>query len=413
MSVRQRWLFVAFLVTFASACATDSGEPTDRAGASSATGSGGAGAAGTSAGAGGADDFGNTDMRVAQAPQEIVELPGADGNCGATSVQAEQVIVEEQFEVEEEVTTVEPVAIYLMLDQSGSMVLLWPGVANSVTQFVQDPMSAGVDVAIQYFPAFGECTGTGYDVPEVPMGRLSGHAVNITNSLAAHGPFGIGTPIEGALRGVTRYCQNFQQQNPSEKCIAVFITDGAPSGCNEDHNAIVQIATDAQAAGVTTYAVGLAGSDFTLLNRISMEGGAEDCDPGPQYACDVTAGGDQLVVALNRIREAVTTTVTRIETVTMTVETPLECEWELPAPDNAAQGFDQDQVNVQLTAPGAADATLGKVASAADCVADAWHYDDATSPTRIIACPETCDMIQSTTGAAVDILLGCPTLVIE
>ena len=62
----------------------------------------------------------------------------------------------------------------------------------------------------------------------------------------------------------------------------------------------------ANAAGVKTYAVGLQGSDFSLLDKISMQGGAGDCDlAAPTYACDVTAGSDSLVEALNKIREQV------------------------------------------------------------------------------------------------------------
>ena len=226
-------------------------------------------------------------------------------------------------------------------------------------------------------------------------------------------PTGIGTPIEGALRGATTYCDNFQQATPDEQCIVVLVTDGSPSGCNEVHQDLVNIVGNAYAAGVVTYAVGLAGSDFTLLDQIATEGGAEDCDASARYACDVTAGADQLVVALNEIRAQVTETVTRIETTTMIVETPLECEWELPAAKNEAQGFDKAQVNVQLSAPSMVDVTLGNVVAEADCTGDAWHYDDFDNPTRIIACPDTCNTIQNTTGAAVDILLGCPTLVIE
>jgi len=372
------------------------------------------GGAGSSGG-----DFGNTDVSMATDTQPAVmdSVAMDDGNCGATSVVAEQVVLEEFIEIEEEVTTVEPVAFYIMLDQSFSMVPLWFGAVAGIKAFVTDPMSDGIDVALDFFPGFGMirgCDGSGYENPHIPMGRLPGHAPAITSTLdSLLGPTGIGTPIEGALRGATAFCANFQAQNPDEKCIAVLVTDGSPSGCQEDPNALVSIVAQAFSGGVITYGVGLAGSDFTLLNRISQEGGADDCDPGAQYACDVTASADQLVLALNRIRAAVTNTVTRVETVTTVVETPLACEWELPPPDSINQGFDKMQVNVKLSATELGAKQLSYVESESACAADAWYYDDATAPTRIIACPDTCSVIESSTGAAVDILLGCPTLVLE
>jgi hypothetical protein len=60
---------------------------------------------------------------------------------------------------------------------------------------------------------------------------------------------------------LTRFCAQFQQTNMSEKCVGVLVTDGEPVGCNGDTAALVNIATQAHMNGVTTYAVGLTGSD--------------------------------------------------------------------------------------------------------------------------------------------------------
>lgn len=425
---------LSYLVVFAmglTACASDSEGGSDRnSGSGSGTGSGapGDGSEGTAGSGAGGPGFGNTNSMGA-GPMEIVQLPSDDGTCGAVSMEAEEVVIEEEIEVPEEVTSVAPVAINIILDQSGSMggapaippfipavPALWPGAVDSINAFVNDPMSEGLSVALQYFPVAGyQCNGTGYDMPEVPMGKLlpdGVQAMAIANSLAAHAPNG-NTPIEGALRGVTSYCQTYTPSDPNEVCVAVFITDGFPTDCSADATTLAGIAGTAAGAGVITYAVGLQGSDFTLLDQISMQGGAEDCDAAAAtYACDVTAGSDKLVEALKKIRKEVITTVTHTETVMKTVEKPLDCEFVLPPPENVAQGFDKDEVNVQLTGPSISDTTLGRVPSKGDCAADAWYYDDATAPTRIIACPDTCDMIQATEGAKIDILLGCPTIII-
>jgi hypothetical protein len=410
--VETRAAEAAGVIFFFVACANNP-EVTDR--------SHGAGAAG---GIGGASDmvagmaapdgtFDNPNGRADSGVPMMVPIPAPEGGeCGATSVQAQQVVVSEEIEVMEEVTSREPVAIYLMLDQSASSILLWPGAVSAINAFVNDPESAGIDVAIQYFPLLTEaCDGTGYATPEVSPGRLPMHAPMIGSSLSAHAPFGFDTPMEGALRGATQFCSGFQADNPDEKCVAVLITDGAPSGCNEDFGQLAQIAQTAFSSGVLTYAVGLLGSDFELLNQIAMSGGAMDCDPGANFACDVTAGSDRLVDALNQIRDTVTTIETHIETVTTIVETPLECEWEIPPSPTGT--FDHEKVNVQLSSAGAPGTTLGKVASEAGCAVNGWYYDDPQAPTRIVACAPTCELIKGTAQAKVDILLGCRTIALE
>jgi len=388
-----------------------------KGGAGSASGgSGGAGGAGGAAGdwfgpggQGGATPIGGTDGGL-----------DLDAGCGTSSVEAEQIVIENEIIIEEMITEVQPVAMYVMLDQSMSMQNkgLWDPAKLALKAFIDDASSAGVDLALDYFPPLfgevGECTGAGYSDPAVPIGRLPDHATSIHSSLdALPTASGFGTPIEGALRGATQFCQTFQAANPMEKCIAVLVTDGVPElGCSEDYAVITQIATDAQAAGVMTFAVGLAGADFALLDMSAMAGGAEDCsDAADRFACDVSGGAAQLVDALNSIRDVVTTTTTRTEIMTVIEETPLECEWAIP--EEGDRQFDKMLVNVELSSPGGGEVAFGNVPSEGDCAARGWYYDDLDAPTRIIACEATCDLIQSTPQAKVDILLGCETVPIE
>lgn len=407
----------------ASACG---GDPlSDREGGTSPQG--GAGASGAGAGGGGGlggasgDPFGHGGGIGGGL---VLGGTGGDGGgdpgCGASSVKAEQVVLERVIEIEETVTEVQPVALYVMLDQSLSMQTggLWGPAKTALKAFVDDAGSAGVDIALDYFPpAFGdvgECNGNGYDTPAVAIGRLPDHAAAIHASLdAIPSAAGFGTPMEGALRGVTAFCQAFQAAHSPQKCVAVLVTDGEPQlGCSTNHATITQIAADARTAGVTTFAVGLSGANFTLLDAIAMAGGAEDCSSDPnRFACDVSGGASQLVDALSKIRDVVTTTTTRTEVVTMVEETPLPCEWEIP--DSPATPFDKELVNVELSSPAGGAVSLGKVSGFASCAARGWYYDDADAPSRIIACEETCELIQGTAMAQVDILLGCKTVPLE
>src|SRR6185503_7847299 len=96
-----------------------------------------------------------------------------------------------------------------------------------------------LDVALDVFPPLlgdvGECTGAGYDAPMVALGALPTNAMPIKDALDAIPlPTGIGTPIEGALRGVTKFCLDFEAAHPEEDCVAVLVTDGAPMGCAGD-----------------------------------------------------------------------------------------------------------------------------------------------------------------------------------
>lgn len=324
--------------------------------------------------------------------------------CGARSVQPEII----EVEVPVEVTRAAPIAINIMLDLSFSMVALWPGATQAITDFVNDPKSAGLDVALSVFPPFGgdQCAAATY-VPTVPMGRLPAHAGNIAMGLPAF-PAGLGTPIEGALRGATEFCKNFTPADPAdagEKCVVLFITDGEPSGCAIDAPTIISAA---QAAGIPTYTIALQGvPDLTLLNGIADATGT-DCDPAsPNSACDLTMG-DSFVDALALIRDTIVT----VETVVEQQVKPLTCEWGLPEPD-PQRGFDQEEVNVVLN--GSTPQTFAKVKGADACGDStmAWHYDVEENPTRILACPETCKVIEAAEGASIDIQLGCPTIILE
>ncbi len=358
---------------------------------------------------------------------------GIDKACASFSTEAKQVEVEVPTEVQVEVVVGSPVAIYLMQDQSWSMneqsgaTNKWQTAVDSINAFVNDPTSTNIDIALQYFALpGGDCaTGAGYDTPEVPLGTLPGHAANISASLAAHFPGAGGdpfTPIEGALRGLTAFCTRFKQDpvaNPDgEDCVAVLVTDGIPTTCNLDWNVLIGIAADAyNNYGVMTFAIGMAGADFNLLDQIAMAGGG-DCTPDPAdptWACNVSTGQITFLDALNQIRDMVTElqTITQIE-IQMQPQA-LECEWEIPEPP-AGEQFNPDKVNIQFSASGVAgdEQIIGRVNSADRCGDQlAWHYDDPNNPASMVACPKTCDTIQAAPTGRIDILLGCGTLLIE
>jgi hypothetical protein len=398
--MRMQWVITAAMLGIAVGC----GGGDDTLGEGNESGDGGSDASG-------GDAFGNPD------PDETFFYDGGwfdpDAGCGESMLEPGEIVTENEIVVTEEVTEVEPVALYLMLDQSSSMQagFLWDPAKTAVKEFVDDPSSTGIDLALDYFPSFlgeaGECNGAGFNAPAVPIGRLPDNAPNIHASLDGLPlALGLGTPIEGALRGAVSYCESFQAAHPDEKCVAVLVTDGYPEIlCSMDYGVIVDIAANAHAKGITTFAVGLAGADFVLLDMIAQAGGATDCSTDPsRFSCDVSGGASQLVDVLKKIRDSVTTSHTHTETMTMTERVPLPCEWALPVSNR--RHYDKELVNVELSSP-AGEVIFGRVEAPGKCAERGWYYDDFASPTRVISCPETCALIERTPEAQIDIVIGC------
>jgi von Willebrand factor type A domain len=389
---------------------------------------------------------------------------GIDGpTCGASRIEAKQVVVEKVVEIPEEVTeeiteevpetvteevtvevqTPKPTVLYIMFDKSMSMngppygdEHLWTPAVDALKSFVDDDDSAGLKVALQYFPIGGaSCNGNGYKTPAVAVGTLPAAAAAFKQSLDAHDPDGTSTPTEGALRGATEFCKQYQKDKQgAEQCVAVLVTDGAPNGCDGNTAnlaAIAKAAHDDPTSSVTTFAVGLKGASFTLLDEIAKKGGAPDCAPtnSSRYACDVSSGAGALFDALNLIREKVVTYETHTETHVVTHEVvktvthtvthteirqevtneDVPCEWTIPE-SSEDQPFDQNKVNIRLTSGDMQSTTFVHVGSKDACIDNAWYYDNEEQPTRFIACDQTCARIEGDSNAQIDILLGCATL---
>jgi hypothetical protein len=360
----------------------------------------------------------------------------------------------------------EPLVLYIMLDNSGSMDdnNKWTDAVAALTQFVQSNTSAtgsawtcknqdggtvptppnlpppgagAISIAIQYFHPENvggnpdECDGSAHGTPAVPVGPLPDNAQPIIDSLGNTGPSG-NTPTTGALTGATEFCAGYQTANPDRRCVAVLVTDGQPNGCGLTDNCpngtngscvdpgsagiLVPIATNAFSAAnsVMTFTVGMEGitpEGFVLLNAIAVAGGS-DCTPGSpgNEACNITTGGAQgFLDALNTIRKTVQVTGTTTQTYTTTETTTLACEWLIPKPEPGKR-FDPKLVNVNVTIENQLT-RIGNVETAADCAAagEGWYYDDPTAPTKILTCPALCDRLKAATTPKVEVLVGCVT----
>ena len=295
--------------------------------------------------------------------------------------------------------------MYIMMDRSGSMVgfcipflpcigaNVWAPVGTALGTFVTLAGSAGIGAGIQFFPlpAMAEdpaiCDVNLYAAPAVSIAPLPANGAAIQNAIVNNGPDQGGTPTRPAMEGAMAHAQWWAQQNPSHKVIIVLATDGEPNDCSSDVGSVSAIAASGLSGSprIETYVIGI--GNIASLNQIAAAGGTGQAlivDADPNVA------SQQFLDAMNAIRGRA-----------------VPCDYSMPP-----QGVSTPQlVNIEFSAPGVTTQSVKNVASQAGCGNGGWFYDDPANPNRIITCPETCNVISTTPGATVGVIVGCPTII--
>jgi hypothetical protein len=286
-----------------------------------------------------------------------------------------------------------------MTDKSASMMgSPWAQLTAAQQEFFGDPNSAGLWVAMRFYPTTDGCEDPTCSVPQcatplVTLGQLTAdYAPTDAQELALINGFGGVTPgganpMSAALEGALSRGSTVAAGWPNERVAVVFTTDGEPTGCNLDETYITQAAGTAYTtAGVLTFPIGyLDDVDPIHLNAIAAAGGTGQA----RFVGHDNAQQDYLD-ALEEIRHEVRT-----------------CRYvfpDTPPPDPQA-------VNVQLTPPAGSPSRIGYVTGAAACVpgSHAWYYDNASSPAWLELCPHTCSYVRANPTASIEIEVGCPT----
>jgi hypothetical protein len=292
-----------------------------------------------------------------------------------------------------------------MFDKSQSMGPLktstkWAGARKGMEAFVKDPGSAGLRIAIKFFPratdATPACSSTPYATPVVPFDVLPKNADPILAAIDAEAPDGFTTPMYPALNGALNGAITEVKTRPGEAGAVLLITDGAPDGpaamCGSVDPTDPAVLAGAAANGlafspsIKTFVVGLPGVDITLANKIAAAGGTTSA----VLVTDSSKIEEQFRDALAAVRGKA-----------------IPCEIGLP--EKVSKGeVSYGLVNVTYS--------KGGVPPAEDLLQDptcasgvGWRYDDATKPTKIILCPATCDAVHADPKAKIDVLLGCAT----
>lgn len=309
-----------------------------------------------------------------------------------------------------EKASLQPVAMLVMFDRSGSMNQdnKWPAASSAMTAFFQDPGTAGLKAALRFFPhdsPVSGCNNTDCNVnacttPLVDIGLLTADPAPadaqeqaLVQAIAASAPGGgqgQGTPMYAALAGAETWASSYHAAHPDEKTVVVLVTDGQPNGCDENIANIAALAAQALGVGILTYAVGLQGSSQQQMDQIAAAGGT-----GTGFFIGNGNAQADLLAALQAIQGK-----------------SVSCSFAMPQSSDPNKPIDPSKVNVNYTPGGGQQTTLGQVADAASCgPAGGWYYDNAANPTTITLCPATCAAVQADPNADIEILIGCATQV--
>lgn len=315
------------------------------------------------------------------------------------------------------------VNLYLMFDRSGSMEgPRWDQTTGALRAFLRDPASAGLRVALRFFPSTvgsevcggSTCTVGGCTTPRVSLGTLLAvqgqdlpcasmpndcavtqdpQECELVKAIRCTSPGGF-TPLLRAQQGATAFLEAHTWDHPSERSAVVLVTDGHPEGlswypaaCRTPPDGdFLSVAEQAyRQFGVVTHTINVEGGSESLMQGIAAAG------HGEYFFVSDAAVGTGLAAALNQIRT-----------------NTISCDLSIESP----QGVNPLQVSVTYSdGVGAAEA-LARVQGDSDCGAadDRWYFDDNAIPTRVTLCPATCQRVRSEPYSKLDLSVGCPTV---
>lgn len=294
---------------------------------------------------------------------------GEEKNCGLQNFKLER----------------QPAELLLVLDRSGSMKSKVGGSANSkwldVTQAVDETIKlteSTVSWGLKVFPAAVECQVD--DAVQVPIGATNYTA--ISSAITMTTPEGKGTPTYVAVQKAAEYLKTLTSKSPKYLVVA---TDGQPncmdgvSDKSNDPERPIMAVAEAAAAGFNTFVVGIAttnSSAHTTLNSMAEAGKQARQGDTKYYA---VASRTELVDALKLITGEVSSCVFPLD------KAP-------PSPMDVAVKIDDVRVE--------RDATH----------ANGWDYGAGNKTIQLYGA--ACDKVKAANNARVNIIFGCPGVVI-
>jgi hypothetical protein len=392
--------------------ADDGGAGTDGAAGSGGTAACGGATAGNGGGSAGTGGVGGTGTADASLP--------ADKTCGASQVNATSV----------------PANILLVIDKSGSMkdplggTSRWSAMKMALATAL-DKVKGSISFGLEFFPNGPDdkqacAVPAGESAIVLPVGPGTATVPEIVKAFDTNQPAG-GTPTAEALaraydyftagagksltgdRFVLLATDGGPNCNPSLTCGTATCTlnlddpqrtcgprmaDGSaanccdakipngPSNCLDDATTVAQIGRLA-AAKVKTFVVGIAGTEAYAksLDQFAVAGGVANPDAPPSYFAVTESGG---VAGLTAVFSKITTRLI----------TTCRLQLQSAPPDTML-------LNVSV------DGTVVPSGT------DGWHLDTSTTPPTVVLDGATCAKVQMSGANSVQIVYGCPTIVIK
>jgi len=367
-----------------------------------------------------------------------------------------------------------PVNMFVQFDRSGSMSQTpsnmaptmaqpskWDQASLALNGFFSDPASAGLRVALRFFPddhpvvgCWGElmqfggppgrggaggmqpgrgggpgmgaggtngmggamgaagrvvCDAAACQMPLVPLGELKAEMAPtdaqeaaLIAAVAASTPVDVNGGIPGDVGGTPMY--------PALKGAVDWATAAQASNPNERY--VVVLVTDGDPSGCDTNINNIAMLAQTAYsthqiptyvvgiqgaNRNNLNAIAKA--GGTMQAAFAGAAGGNVQQDLINALQAIRGNV-------------LSCDFAMPKSQTSDMSVDPGNVNVNFTPTGGMAQVVGKTTGADACQSGGWYYDVPAAPTKITLCPDTCKQVQADSQARIDIVLGCKTEVI-
>jgi hypothetical protein len=306
-----------------------------------------------------------------------------------------------------------PVDLLMLVDVSSSMANVvaggtrskWEIAHDALLGFLRDPMSAGLNVALQFFPLGASCNVADFQKPAVPFGPLPAELPALTTALDGQNArirTNFGTPTGAAVNGAIAQLRATLAAQPTHRGVILLVTDGEPTACTPvliDEIAVPVGEARQANPPIATYVIGVVTPAELVRIKDTVEKLATAGGTTP-FVLDAAADlPRKLGEALSQVRNVA-----------------VPCEFTIPPPSKGM--LDYERVNLHFKGT-AREEDVPYVGSADHCdpARGGWYYDvDPRAggvPGRVVVCENTCASFKADANAAVNLVFGCKTVVIQ
>lgn len=329
-------------------------------------------------------------------------------------------------------TETRPIVLAFTYDVSGSMGKLdppnwwhdpaskWTPIAAATRSFFGETSVQGISASLSLFPKGTErCSSDSYETPDVPLTGLPSdtfgqvlddYEAEVGVPLAG-GDWRGGTPTLAAFQGTLAYLE--AQGGDYDQAI-VLVTDGLPSGCDDDElTSVLAAVENAKEAGIATYVIGVENpsSPPAALPATFDEWGCgpssdEPCAPpanlSPLHAIAEAGGtGEAFLIDTGNPEQ---TQADFTEAILAIQRNAASCSLQVPPHPETGLDFDLDYVSPVLEI----DGTPQSLAYDESCETESgFRFEDADGTTRIELCEASCSAVTASQAASFRVEFLC------